>query len=243
MRELAAAPGESRKGQEGKRDLRQPAPVYGCNGLSKFVLVAAGRALGRAMRVTEGVTLAALAVPGCSLMPRKLSRPDAQISRLATELGRRWVPADGIEPWLRRQLPRLTILLQDEGWSWDDIGRAMTVAGITYATGRTWTGRQLARKAAEARAQGKRRQRASAPATAPYSVVAGPTLALPPPATLPDAGEGWTPPPRRAFGFASLRGWTPDAEPVAKVAVPPPRPARVVDADAVIAALLNRPRN
>jgi len=102
-------------------------------------------------------------------MPRRTARPDAQVARLAAELGRRWVAADGIEPWLRRQLPRLTSLAREEGWSWDDIGRAMTAAGITYATGRPWTGRQLARKAADVRAQLRTRE-GGAQAPAPLGV-------------------------------------------------------------------------
>src|ERR1700712_4516117 len=91
-------------------------------------------------------------------MPPRAARPDPQIERLARDFRSRWVAADGIEPWLRRQLPRLTRLQQD-GWSWSDIGRALTAAGIIYATGRPWTGPILARKLAQVRTQLRARQK------------------------------------------------------------------------------------
>ena len=90
-------------------------------------------------------------------MPRKAARPDAQVERLADEFRRRWVAADGIEPWLRRNIGRLARLTEN-GWSWADIGRALTSAGITYSTGRPWTGPLLARKAVQVRAQIRKRE-------------------------------------------------------------------------------------
>jgi hypothetical protein len=85
-------------------------------------------------------------------MPRKRARPDTQVERLAAQLRDRWTAANGIVPWLRRRLPLLTRLNRDEGWSWADIGRALDVAGITYESGRPWTGFLLARKVGQARA-------------------------------------------------------------------------------------------
>src|ERR1700712_6111644 len=92
-------------------------------------------------------------------MPPRAARPDPQIERLARDFRSRWVAADGIEPWLRRQLPRLTRLNQQDGWSWSDIGRVLTTAGIVYATGRPWTGSLLARKLVPVRAQLRARQK------------------------------------------------------------------------------------
>lgn len=90
-------------------------------------------------------------------MARKHPRPDADIARLASDLAASWTAADGIEPWLRTHVPRLTRMIQDESWSWSDIARALTVAGIQYKSGRPWTGTFLAVKAAEVRAQRKKR--------------------------------------------------------------------------------------
>lgn len=42
-------------------------------------------------------------------------------------------------------------MVRDGGWTWSDIGRAMTLAGITYASGTPWTGALLNVKMAQAR--------------------------------------------------------------------------------------------
>jgi hypothetical protein len=91
-------------------------------------------------------------------MPRKLARPDADIQKLAAELQKRWTPADGIAPWLRRNGPRLRRMVRDGGWTWADIGRAMTLAGITYASGVPWTGVLLTVKMAQARSHLRARE-------------------------------------------------------------------------------------
>src|SRR3954447_15134054 len=90
-------------------------------------------------------------------MPRKHPRPDAQVERLAALFRTRWVPADGIAPWLRKNLPRLRRMVDDEGWSWADVGRALTLAGITYDGGKPWTGKVLTVKVAQAQSQLRKR--------------------------------------------------------------------------------------
>jgi len=90
-------------------------------------------------------------------MPRKLARPDADVQKLAAELQKRWTPADGIAPWLRRNGPRLRRMVRDGGWTWADIGRAMTLAGITYGSGTPWTGALLNVKMAQARSHLRKR--------------------------------------------------------------------------------------
>ena len=99
-------------------------------------------------------------------MPKKAPRPTDQIEKLAADLSGRWVKADGIEPWLRRNCSRLTSLQKDRGWSWDDIGRALTLAGIAYGSGREWSGHLLATKMSQTRAKVAARQagRLSVPA-------------------------------------------------------------------------------
>ena len=54
---------------------------------------------------------------------------------------------------MRRNVAKLTRLVRDQGWRWDDVGAAMTRAGISYSTGRAWTPEVLRVKASEARAQ------------------------------------------------------------------------------------------
>jgi len=100
-------------------------------------------------------------------MVKKAPRPDAHVARLADALRETWVPAMGIEPWLRRRIARFTRLVQNEGWSWDDIGRALTLAGIVYASGNPWKGSLLSRKAARLRKQ-VRQQRQEADVAPPF---------------------------------------------------------------------------
>lgn len=183
-------------------------------------------------------------------MTTRLARPDAQIEHLAAELKRRWVAADGVEPWLRRHVPRLTNLVRVEGWTWNDVARALTVAGITYATGRAWSGRQLAVKAAEVRLQLRTQEerRSTKRKWTPIVADAGKVEATmapkaePPPSpaesAVPDLNDA--DPPRRTFGVARPRGWTPPAQP-SEPKAPAPAAAPLVDADAVLARFMGRP--
>lgn len=75
---------------------------------------------------------------------------------MASRWRERWTPADGIEPWLRRHLDEMTGLVRDERWRWEDIARALDLAGISYAAagrGRPWTAVLLMDKAAKLRGQ------------------------------------------------------------------------------------------
>jgi hypothetical protein len=174
-------------------------------------------------------------------MPRKHARPDAQVERLAAQLRDRWTAADGIVPWLRRRLPLLTRLNQDEGWSWADIGRALDAAGITYESGRPWTGFLLARKVGQARAQvrarkAKRMDEATAPlARRAVRAASSPVRERKARAPLPDGSE-------EAPGFApaSLAPSTfvPPKSPGESGGTKSPSPAQKrVDVDAVIRRL------
>ncbi len=88
-------------------------------------------------------------------MPRlpKRSRSDDEVAILAARLGLGWQTGDGIETWLRQHVEELTAMVRDQGWTWDDIGRALNVAGIQYQTGRPWRAVILRKKAGIARAR------------------------------------------------------------------------------------------
>lgn len=80
---------------------------------------------------------------------------------MASRWRERWTPADGIEPWLRRHLDEMTGLVRDERWRWEDIARALDLAGISYAAagrGRPWTAALLMDKAAKLRGQRRKHQ-------------------------------------------------------------------------------------
>ena len=173
-------------------------------------------------------------------MPRKIARPDADVERLATELRKRWVPADGIKPWLRRHAPRLRRMVRDEGWSWEDIGRALTMAGIVYGSGVPWTGKVLTVKVSQARAQLRARARKAATAAAPPVTTAAKTGPAPvrtvsPPMVRPDPeGEGE---PAPTFELASLapNEFVPSTPSQDSGGISKPSPApRSINADEVI---------
>jgi hypothetical protein len=83
--------------------------------------------------------------------PRRRIRPDAGIAVLATQFAADWTAGDAVLTWLRRHVEALTRMIHDDGWSWPDLARALTIAGIGYRSGRPWTGDLLRQKAAEAR--------------------------------------------------------------------------------------------
>lgn len=204
-------------------------------------------------------------------MPRKAPRPDHQVQLLAADLGRRWVAADGIEPWLRRNLARLTRLVRDDGWSWADVGRAMTTAGILYGTGKPWSGPLLQAKVGQVRTQLRRRERdRTARDSAPPPPVVAPAVmpaAAPRPALAaePPGGEPefqfvrfrsspptsprpapfdpgeYVEPPRRTFPLGRLRGLGPPQASPVPAPTPQQQPAPAVDVDAVLARFRGEP--
>jgi hypothetical protein len=188
-------------------------------------------------------------------MPRKHPRPDAHVERLAALFRTRWVPADGIAPWLRKNLPRLRRMVDDEGWSWADLGRALTLAGITYDGGRPWTGKVLTVKVAQAQNQLRKRAARRAgelPPTRPSDQPVVPTARRAESGSQPTAAMP-SPPDRRSPTLSAEPTHEPEFQ-VARprtplAAVPPPlAPSRPVvsrsasEVDAEIAKLLGRPR-
>ena len=177
-------------------------------------------------------------------MPRKRPRTDVDVEKLAAEFRERWTPAHGITPWLRRMGTRLQRMVREDSWAWADIGRAMTLAGITYESGKPWTGTLLMVKAAQARKQSRDRlTRAQVASSRPAAVspLAAVNASPMPPV---DTRQLWldqtdeTPEP----GFA-LASFSPsefvEARPVQPELVPAsPPPARPrVDADEILRRL------
>jgi hypothetical protein len=69
--------------------------------------------------------------------PPKRRRTDAELQALAILLGADWMAGDTVQTWINKhegQTGELSCLVQ-EGWSWEDIGKAMHLAGISYSTG------------------------------------------------------------------------------------------------------------
>ncbi|OYV41963.1 MAG: hypothetical protein B7Z75_14620 [Acidocella sp. 20-57-95] len=70
-------------------------------------------------------------------MSRKRIHTEAEIESLAEMLRPLWRQGDVVRPWLRQHYGMLLELVHGD-WSWAAIARAMTLAGITYSTGKAW---------------------------------------------------------------------------------------------------------
>lgn len=147
-------------------------------------------------------------------MPRRHPRPDEDVAVLAETLRARWKPADGIEPWLRRNAKALTRLVRVQGWTWRDVGRALTVAGITYESGRPWNHRILTVKVSEARAalrvQAAQRAAVETPLKGKQADLPMPVVAMPPETAAEEPAFTLTTPPapkRPKFVLAQLANY------------------------------------
>jgi hypothetical protein len=69
--------------------------------------------------------------------PPKRKRSDAELQDLARVLGADWTQGDAVQTWIHKHEGRTGELsrLVEDGWLWEDIGKAMHLAGITYRTG------------------------------------------------------------------------------------------------------------
>ncbi len=70
---------------------------------------------------------------------------DAEITALAERFGQSWSEGQLIRPWLRAHGDELMDLVRRDDWAWVNLGRALTLAGIAYRTGKPWTGENLRR--------------------------------------------------------------------------------------------------
>jgi hypothetical protein len=164
--------------------------------------------------------------------PKKRIRSDTEVAALATQVAADWTAGDAVLTWLRRHVEALTRMVHDDGWSWPDLARALTVASICYRSGHPWTGDLLRKKAAEARTP-RRSVPNPAGLTVDGSAEAPPSAtgrvgaldhAVPSPATQPSPAPHSPPLTgavgedvfddddarlEPAFGFARLRGWSP----------------------------------
>lgn len=87
---------------------------------------------------------------------------DAEIAALAERFRQSWSEGQLIRPWLRAHGDELMNLVRRDDWAWVNLGRALTLAGIAYRTGKPWTGENLRRAVALAQKPLKRAQRAQA---------------------------------------------------------------------------------
>jgi hypothetical protein len=85
--------------------------------------------------------------------PPKRKRTDAELQDLARALGADWTRGDTVQIWIHKHEGKTGELsrMVEAGWLWEDIGKAMHLAGITYSTGQQIPSHTLRLKAYLAR--------------------------------------------------------------------------------------------
>jgi hypothetical protein len=116
--------------------------------------------------------------------PAKRKRSDAELQALAHGFGADWTPGDTVQTWLHKHEGKAGELsrMVEEGWSWEDLGRAMHLAGISYRTGAPISANTLRHKAYLARNRERDRVAAEAARQAVHR-----NRLLTPSASTPDA--------------------------------------------------------
>ena len=119
-------------------------------------------------------------------MVLKRDHREADVEELAKKFREDWSEGEVIRSWLRRHGEELRNLVRNEDWSWENIGKALSLAGIQFKTGKGWTGENvrravdLAMKPKKVRA-GKSAAAVSANGTASAILSPSPLSASPPP--------------------------------------------------------------
>jgi len=93
-----------------------------------------------------------------------------EITLLAEHFKKLWREGNAIRPWLRKHADMLVNLVHDD-WSWAGLAEALTLAGITYRTGRPWKAEQLRVHIATARLPLKSSRRKNGSAAALHDSV------------------------------------------------------------------------
>ena len=89
-------------------------------------------------------------------MAKQKNQTNQDISELATRFRAAWNEGQVLKSWLKIHGPEIQDRAKTGHWSWENLGRAMTEAGITYQTGTPWTGENLRRNLLRAQQPGKR---------------------------------------------------------------------------------------
>ena len=162
-------------------------------------------------------------------MAKRRNQTSQDISELAANFRALWNEGQVLKSWLKIHGPAILERAKSGQWSWDNLGRAMTEAGITYQTGTPWTGENLRRNLLRAQIPGKRELKllrgSSEPAQQTTSQMANATPANDASITVlrPTLGK-----PRELAGpeFQLIRRAVDTGRAAVEVASLPPRPAR-----------------
>ncbi|MBN9554390.1 MAG: hypothetical protein J0H61_06925 [Alphaproteobacteria bacterium] len=113
-------------------------------------------------------------------MVLKRDHNGAEIEALAEKFRQSWSEGQVIRSWLRDHSAELRNLVRHEDWSWANIGKALSHAGIQFKTGKGWTGENLRRAVDLAMKPRKPRAGKSLPPSAPMAHPAS-SVSPPPP--------------------------------------------------------------
>jgi hypothetical protein len=119
-------------------------------------------------------------------MVLKRDHREADVEELAKKFREDWSEGEVIRSWLRRHSEELRGLVRQKDWSWENIGKALSLAGIQFKTGKGWTGENVRRAVDLAMKPKKARAGKSYPPSAPTappvpSFSPSPLPASPPP--------------------------------------------------------------
>jgi len=109
----------------------------------------------------------------------KRNHSDAEIEKLAEKFRETWSEGQIIRSWLRNNSAELRKLVREEDWSWTNIGKALSVAGIQFQTGKGWTGENVRRAVDLAMKPRKARAGKPQPPAAPTAILPSPPSAVP----------------------------------------------------------------
>lgn len=99
-------------------------------------------------------------------MVLKRNHTDAEIEELAKRFRESWSEGHVIRSWLRNHSAELRKLVREEDWSWANVGKALSLAGIQFKTNKGWTGENV-RRAVDLAMKPRKVRAAKAPAPPP----------------------------------------------------------------------------
>lgn len=113
-------------------------------------------------------------------MGMKRAHTEAEIETLAGKFRESWSEGQVIRSWLRNHSAELRKLVREEDWSWTNVGKALSLAGIQFKTNKGWTGENV-RRAVDLATKAKKVRAEKVPAPMPPSSAASfQQAALPP---------------------------------------------------------------
>jgi hypothetical protein len=150
-------------------------------------------------------------------MVLKRDHREADVEELAKKFREDWSEGEVIRSWLRRHGEELRNLVRKEDWSWENIGKALSLAGIQFKTGKGWTGENV-RRAVDLAMKPKKVRADKSQAPSVVTAPPAPSTSLSPPLASPSprpSGEPEFRIIRRGPGSAANR----DRSPVGDAAV------------------------